>query len=91
MQSRPDIAFFNAEASSFYSAAAFEYELLGQTRNPLILRMKDVHHIDASGLITLEGVVEHRQKSGGSSSPRSSREISELLGRFAASSGRKMP
>jgi len=66
MQSRPDIAFFNAEgAISFYSSAAFEYELLGHARNPLILRMKDVHHIDATGLITLEGVIEHRQHSGG--------------------------
>src|SRR4029078_2700274 len=66
MQSRPDIAFFNAEGVlSFYSAAAFEYELLGHARNPLVLRMKDVHHVDASGLITLEGVIEHRQKSGG--------------------------
>lgn len=84
MQSRPDIAFFNAEGVlSFYSAAAFEYELLGQTRNPLILRMKDVHHIDASGLITLEGVVEHRQKSGGRIILTAIQpEISELLGRF---------
>jgi SulP family sulfate permease len=66
IQSRPDIAFFNAEGVlSFYSAATFEYELLGHNRNPLILRMKDVHHIDASGLITLEGVIEHRQHGGG--------------------------
>ncbi len=66
IQSRPDIAFFNAEGVlSFYSAAAFEYELQNRDRNPLILRMKDVHHIDATGLITLEGIVEHRQHSGG--------------------------
>lgn len=66
MQSRPDISFFNAEGVlSFFSAAAFEYELQSRTDRPLILRMKDVHHIDASGLITLEGVVEHRQHAGG--------------------------
>jgi len=66
MQSRPDLSFFNAEGVlSFYSAATFEYELAGNQKNPLILRMKDVHHIDASGLITLEGVIEHRQKNGG--------------------------
>ncbi len=66
MQARTDIEFFFAEGVlSFYSAATFEYELLGHNRNPLILRMKDVHHIDASGLITLEGVIEHRQKGGG--------------------------
>ncbi len=66
IQSRPDIAFFTAQGLlSFLSAAAFEYELLGHDRNPLILRMKDVHHIDSSGLITLEGIIDHRQKSGG--------------------------
>jgi SulP family sulfate permease len=64
--SRPDIALFNADGSiSFHSAAAFEYELLGHDRNPLILRMKDVHHIDTTGLLTLEGIIEHRQKQGG--------------------------
>jgi SulP family sulfate permease len=66
IQSRPDIAFFTAQgALSFHSAAFFEYQLAGHTRNPLILRMKDVHHIDTSGLLTLEGIIEHRQHSGG--------------------------
>ena len=66
MKSRPDIAFFNAEGLlSFYSAAAFEYELAGHSRNPLILRMKDVFHIDATGLLTLEGIIEHRQHNQG--------------------------
>jgi SulP family sulfate permease len=66
IQSRPDIAFFTAQGMlSFHSVAAFEYELTGNTRNPLILRMKDVHHVDTSGLLTLEGVIEHRQKHGG--------------------------
>lgn len=65
MQSRPDITFFNAEGVlSFYSASTFEYELQNGRPGPLILRMKDVHHIDASGLITLEGVIEHRQRAG---------------------------
>ena len=50
---------------SFHSVAAFEYELMGNDHNPLVLRMKDVHHIDTSGLLTLEGVIEHRQRHGG--------------------------
>ncbi len=63
--SRPDIAFFTAEGQlSFHSAAAFEHELLGHSDRPLILRMKDVHHIDATGLLTLEGIIEHRLKHG---------------------------
>lgn len=66
IQSRDDIAFFTAQGLlSFHSAATFEYELLGHGRNPLILRMKDVHHVDSSGLITLEGIIEHRQRAGG--------------------------
>ena len=66
IQTRPDIAFFSAQGMlSFHSVAAFEYELNGSGRNPLVLRMKDVHHIDTSGLLTLEGVIEHRQKHGG--------------------------
>ena len=66
MRERPDIAFFNAAGLlSFYSAAAFEYELTGRAGNPLVLRMKDVHHIDATGLLTLEGIIEHRRGNGG--------------------------
>jgi SulP family sulfate permease len=66
MRQRPDIAFFNAEGLlSFYSAAAFEYELTGHSGNPLILRMKDVHHIDGTGLLTLEGIIDHRRNNHG--------------------------
>jgi SulP family sulfate permease len=66
MQTRPDIAFFTAQGMlSFHSVAAFEYELSRDLRSPLILRMKDVHHVDTSGLLTLEGVIQHRQKHGG--------------------------
>lgn len=66
IQSRPDISFFTAQGMlSFHSAAAFEYELSGQVQRPLILRMKDVRHVDTSGLLTLEGIIEHRQKHGG--------------------------
>ena len=65
MNSRPDIAFFTAQGTlSFHSAATFEYELHGAERNPLILRMKDVHHVDTTGLLTLEGIIEHRQNNG---------------------------
>ena len=66
IRSRPDIAFFTAQGMlSFHSVAAFEYEIGDRSRNPLILRMKDVHHVDTSGLLTLEGIIEHRQKHGG--------------------------
>jgi len=66
VKSRPDVAFFTAQGLlSFHSAAAFEYQLLGSSHKPLILRMKDVRHIDTSGLLTLEGIIEHRQANGG--------------------------
>lgn len=65
IKSRPDISFFTAHgALSFHSAADFEYTLRGQEHRPLILRMKDVYHIDATGLLTLEGIIEHRQSRG---------------------------
>ncbi len=64
IHARPDVAFFNAGGFlSFHSASAFEYELQGENR-PLILRMKDVRHIDTSGLLTLEGIIEHRHRHG---------------------------
>jgi SulP family sulfate permease len=63
MQQRPDIAFFTVQGFlSFHSVATFEYELNSDVSKPLILRMKDVNHIDTSGLLTLEGVIEHRQR-----------------------------
>jgi SulP family sulfate permease len=65
MQSRPDISFFTAQGMlSFHSVATFEYELNTDVSKPLVLRMKDVHHIDTSGLMTLRGVIEHRQRHG---------------------------
>jgi SulP family sulfate permease len=65
MQSRPDISFFTAQGMlSFHSVATFEYELNTDLSKPLVLRMKDVHHIDTSGLMTLRGVIEHRQRHG---------------------------
>ena len=65
LRGRPDIAFFTCEgALSFHSAAAFEYELSGHNGDPMVLRVKDVHHVDTTGLLTLEGIIEHRQKHG---------------------------
>lgn len=64
MIARPDIAFFNAWGIiSFHCAASFEYQLQRDDR-PLVLRMKDVYHIDTSGLITLQGIIEHRKSHG---------------------------
>ncbi len=66
IKSRPDIDFFTVQGLlSFHSASAFEYQLQGDVQRPLILRMKDVHHIDTSGLLTLEGIIEHRRNHGG--------------------------
>lgn len=66
IKSRPDIDFFTAQGMlSFHSAASFEYQIQGDEHRPLILRMKDVRHVDTSGLLTLEGIIEHRQKHGG--------------------------
>lgn len=65
MQERPDISFFTAQGLlSFHSVAAFEYELNADLSKPLILRMKDVSHIDTTGLLTLEGIIEHRRRHG---------------------------
>ena len=66
VRSRPDLLFFHAQgAISFHSAATFESMLSGHDERPLLLRMRDVHHIDSSGLITLAGIVEHRRHAGG--------------------------
>jgi SulP family sulfate permease len=66
IQSRPDVTVFTLQGLlSFHSAAAFEYELWGAECDTLVLRMKDVRDIDTTGLLTLEGVIEHRQRRGG--------------------------
>lgn len=66
VQAHPEIAFFNAQGMiSFHSAAAFEYELMEHGHQPLILRMKDIHHVDTTGLLTLEGIIKHRRHAGG--------------------------
>lgn len=66
IRARPDLLFFHAQgAISFHSAATFESMLSGHDERPLLLRMRDVHHIDSSGLITLQGIVEHRRRAGG--------------------------
>lgn len=66
IRARPDLLFFHAQgAISFHSAATFESMLSGHDSRPLLLRMRDVHHIDSSGLITLQGIIEHRRHAGG--------------------------
>lgn len=66
IRSRPDIDIFSVQGLlSFHSARSFEYQLQGDAHRPLILRMKDVHHIDTTGLLTLEGIIEHRRHHGG--------------------------
>lgn len=62
---RPDVTVFTLEGFlSFHSAAAFEYELGGSRCEALVLRMKDARDIDTTGLLTLEGVIEHRRRRG---------------------------
>lgn len=66
VRSRPDVAVFTAQGIlSFHSAAAFEYEIASVDARPLVLRMKNVHHVDSTGLLTLEGIIHHRQRNGG--------------------------
>lgn len=65
IHSRPDVACFTAsELLSFHSAATFENMNSARSNAPLILRMRDVQHIDATGLLRLEQVIEHRQSLG---------------------------
>jgi SulP family sulfate permease len=65
IRSHPEIVFFNAQGViSFHSAAAFENQLSRHDTRPMVLRMKDVHHVDSSGLLTLEGIIEHRRRVG---------------------------
>ncbi len=62
----PDVLFFNAQGViSFHSAAAFESTLPRHDPRPLVIRMRDIHHVDSSGLITLAAIVEHRERAGG--------------------------
>jgi len=65
IQARPDVTVFTLDGFlSFHSAAAFEYELWGSEHDTVILRMRDVRSIDTTGLLTLEGVIEHRLRRG---------------------------
>ncbi len=65
IQERSDLKVFTVQGLlSFHSAAAFEYELWGAEYDTVILRMKDVRDIDTTGLLTLEGVIEHRHRRG---------------------------
>lgn len=65
IQSRSDLTVFTIEGLlSFHSAAALEYELGGANDQTLILRMKNVRYIDTTGLLTLEGIIEHRKDRG---------------------------
>ncbi|MCA9831641.1 MAG: SulP family inorganic anion transporter [Dehalococcoidia bacterium] len=66
VRSRPDIAVFTAQGVlSFHSAAAFEFEISSVDSRPLIIRMKNVQHVDSTGLLTLEAIIHHRRRHGG--------------------------
>lgn len=66
VRAHPDVLFFNAQGIiSFHSAAAFESTLPRHDPRPLVIRMRDIHHVDSSGLITLHGLIEHRRHAGG--------------------------
>jgi len=67
VRDHPGVLFFNAQGIiSFHSAAAFESTLPRHDPRPLVIRMRDIHHVDSSGLITLQGLIEHRRHAGGS-------------------------
>jgi len=84
VREHPDTLFFNAQGIiSFHSAAAFESTLPRHDPRPLILRMADVRHIDSSGLITLQSVIEHRHHAGGDTILTDVRpEVAPILKRF---------
>jgi sulfate permease, SulP family len=66
VRNHPEVLFFNAQGViSFHSAATFEALLPRHDPRPLLIRMRDIHHVDSSGLITLSGVIEHRRRAGG--------------------------
>lgn len=66
VREHPDLLFFNAQGIiSFHSAAAFEAMLPQHDPRPLVIRMHDIHHVDTSGLLTLQGIIEHRRRAGG--------------------------
>ncbi|MCK9496067.1 MAG: SulP family inorganic anion transporter [Dehalococcoidia bacterium] len=83
-RAHPEVLFFNASGIiSFHSAAAFESTLPRHDPRTLILRMRDIRHIDSSGLITLQGVIEHRRGSGGETILTDVRpEVARSLKRF---------
>lgn len=65
LRAHPDVAFFNVQGVlSFHSAAEFERALIGHDQRPLVLRMRDLHHIDSSGLIMLRGIIDQRRHVG---------------------------
>lgn len=65
LRAHPDVAFFNMQGVlSFHSAAEFERALIGHDQRPLVLRMRDLHHIDSSGLIMLRGIIDQRRHVG---------------------------
>lgn len=65
LRAHPDIAFFNVQGVlSFHSATEFERALIGHDQRPLVLRMRDLHHIDSSGLIMLRGIIDQRRHVG---------------------------
>jgi len=65
VRAHPEVLFFNAQGIiSFHSAAAFEATLPRHDPRPLVIRMRDIQHVDSSGLITLHGLIEHRRHIG---------------------------
>lgn len=65
LRAHPDIAFFNVQGVlSFHTAAEFERSLIGHDQRPLVLRMRDLHHVDSSGLIMLRGIIDQRRDVG---------------------------
>lgn len=87
-RAHPHALFFNAQGIiSFHSAAAFESLLPRHDPRPLILRMADVRHIDSSGLLTLQSVIEHRHRAGGDTILTDVRpEVAPVLKRFGIAS-----
>ncbi|MCK9486603.1 MAG: SulP family inorganic anion transporter [Dehalococcoidia bacterium] len=80
----PNVLFYNAQGVlSFHSAAALEASLPRQDPRPLVIRMRDIHHVDSSGLMALQAIVEQRERAGGRTLLTGARpEVEAVLRRF---------
>lgn len=88
VKEHPGVLFFNAQGViSFHSAHSFETLLPRHDPRPLVIRMRDIHHVDSSGLVALQEIVEHRGRAGARTILTEARpEVEHALRRFGLGS-----